>query len=102
MSQTVVGELRKYAVIIFEDKKELDESCEVIPSSWLLKDRKSAWWPVTGSDALRAKAVRKCVEVGADWNSYPCRVIGSDGKLQLNNNIFTVFVYYSQAFANYS
>ena len=67
-----------YLLVEFTDNCEI----EVIPSNWL-DGTKCAVWPPYKSTNKLARAVR-CKEKAEDhWESYPIRVLYSNGKLLL-------------------
>lgn len=62
-----------YYVAAFDE----EESCEVIPASWLLPCKTKCYWPTT---KFIRNLQKKCVLPEKKWRIIPCRVLSTAGK----------------------
>ncbi|XP_029164835.1 uncharacterized protein LOC114936032 isoform X1 [Nylanderia fulva] len=59
----------QYAIVEFND------GLQMIPSSWLTKDKKQAYWPTFTSTERFSKAVQKCIPKMDSWPLYEVKRI---------------------------
>src|SRR5258705_5862922 len=93
-SRSVSEALLRYCVVAFDDMDEV----EVLPSSWVSRDEKSAFWPdhLVGKGRHLVAVIRDCVDPEPAWSVYyNIRVLIWTGAYVLHNisccNIYTVW-----------
>lgn len=62
---------------------EFIEECtvEIVPSSWLSSDKKTALWPRGIVPSILKRFLKSRTEPSADWSSVKIRVLGQAGIL---------------------
>lgn len=67
---------------------EFDDGLQMIPTSWLIKDKNTAYWPQFTSHVRFAKAVQKNILPDDNWSTYNVkRILTTSGKLHKQKNI---------------
>lgn len=61
---------------------EFDDSLQMIPTSWIIKDKDAAYWPQFTSHIRFTKAVQKRISPEKDWLVYDMkRILATANKL---------------------
>lgn len=65
-----------YSIVEFED------GLQMIPTSWLMKDKTAAYWPQFTSHTRFMKAVKNCILSSDDWSLYNVkRILATSSKM---------------------
>lgn len=60
----------KYAIVHFK----VDDSVEAVPSSWILSDGNTCYFPAALNKSVRQK-IKKSEPYDPEWSCFNCRVI---------------------------
>lgn len=67
--------MNNYSIVEFIE----ENTVEIIPSSWLLPDNKTALWPKDINPSTLKRYLKNRIESAADWSSVKIRVLGHAG-----------------------
>jgi len=75
--------MNNYSIVEFIE----ESTVEIVPSSWILSDKKTTLWPKGIIPSILKKYLKNCTEPGTDWSTVKIRVLGQAG-------IYFFFIYF--------
>jgi len=80
--------MNNYSIVEFIE----ESTVEIIPSSWILSDKKTTLWPKGIIPSILKKYLKNCTESGTNWSTVKIRVLGHTSRYLFSFYLFLLSI----------